>query len=501
MPIKTVQSYISTRNAGLKVCGAQAVISGIAPDGGLFVPEELPALPAEFIIGLGKLPYHARAYEILRLFFPELDDGDKLRLACEESYLRFDTPNVTELRKIDDNAFVLELWHGPTCAFKDMALQILPRLMTLSADHLQVKGEIAILTATSGDTGKAALEGFRDVPGTKILVFYPENGVSDMQKRQMITQEGGNVCVAAVKGNFDDCQTGVKSIFADGNLARDLDYKGIRFSSANSINWGRLAPQIVYYVSSYVDLIQKGEISFGEKINICVPTGNFGNILAAYYAKAMGLPVDRLICASNKNNVLTDFISKGVYNRNREFFTTDSPSMDILISSNLERLLFALSGEDDKLVRSWFDDLRTKGQYQIGDEVRSSLGDIMNAGYADDQTARKEILRLQSEQEYLIDTHTAVAVAVYRDYIRQSGDKTPTVIASTANPYKFAATVYEAVSGKAALPDDFQTAFALEACTGTKMPIALRETQDKTVRFSESYAVSSMEEAVRGFLL
>jgi threonine synthase len=501
MPIETVQSYISTRNAGLKVCGAGAVTNGIAPDGGLFVPETLPKLPPEFIIALGKLPYHERAYEILRLFFPELDAENQLRTACEASYMRFDTPGVTGLRKMGDGAFVLELWHGPTCAFKDMALQILPRLLTMSAKYLHVNSEIAILTATSGDTGKAALEGFRDVPGTKIMVFYPESGVSAMQKRQMITQEGGNVCVAAVKGNFDDCQTGVKSIFGDGELSRDLEYNGIQFSSANSINWGRLAPQIVYYVSSYVDLLQQGEITFGEKINICVPTGNFGNILAAYYAKEMGIPINRLICASNKNNVLTDFIQTGVYNRRREFFTTDSPSMDILISSNLERLLFELSGKDDAQVRSWFADLGTSGQYTVSERVRSALAGIMNAGYADDQTARAEIRRLQYEQNYLIDTHTAVAVAVYRDYVNKSGDKTPTVIASTANPFKFAGAVYEAVSGEAALPDDYQTAFALEAFTGQKMPPALLETRDKTVRFSESYAISAMEEAVRGFLL
>jgi threonine synthase len=485
----------------MKVSGARAVISGIAPDGGLFVPESLPKLTGEFIAALGKLPYHARAYEILRLFFPELDGENGLRTACEESYLRFDTPTVTDLRKIGDSTYILELWHGPTCAFKDMALQMLPRLMTLCARYLRVNREIAILTATSGDTGKAALEGFRDVPGTKIMVFYPENGVSEMQKRQMITGEGENICVAAVKGNFDDCQTGVKAIFGDGDLARDLEHAGIQFSSANSINWGRLAPQIVYYVSCYVDLIQNGEISFGEKINICVPTGNFGNILAAYYAKEMGLPVNRLICASNKNNVLTDFIRTGVYNRKREFFTTDSPSMDILISSNLERLLFALSGNDDAQVRSWFADLGTNGQYRVGDSVCSSLAGIMNAGYADDETARSEIRRLQAEQNYLMDTHTAVAMAAYRDYIKQSGDKTPTVIASTANPYKFVAAAYEAVTGETALPDDYQTAFALEACTGTKMPAALRETQGKAVRFSEVYAVSAMKDAVRGFLL
>ena len=381
--------YKSTRNSEVKVSSAQAIAQGISEDGGLFVPSEIPAITLDDIKALGEKSYAERAFFVFSKYLTDFTEAE-IRYCVEGAYntKNFDTDNIAELAHLFDGTYMLELWHGPTCAFKDMALQILPYLLTTSIKKLGVDKKVVILVATSGDTGKAALEGFKDVEGTEILVFYPEDGVSAMQKKQMTTQEGGNVGVCAIKGNFDDAQTGVKTIFTSKETADKLAENGMMFSSANSINWGRLAPQIIYYVSTYAQLVADGEIELGDKINIVVPTGNFGNILAGYYAKHMGVPVNKLICASNANNVLTDFIKTGIYDRNRPFHTTISPSMDILISSNLERLLYHLSGSDDAQIREWFGSLSKTGRYEVTDEVKKAIADEFYAGCCDDEQTK-----------------------------------------------------------------------------------------------------------------
>ena len=381
--------YKSTRNSEVKVSSAQAIAQGISEDGGLFVPSEIPAITLDDIKALGEKSYAERAFFVFSKYLTDFTEAE-IRYCVEGAYntKNFDTDNIAELAHLFDGTYMLELWHGPTCAFKDMALQILPYLLTTSIKKLGVDKKVVILVATSGDTGKAALEGFKDVEGTEILVFYPEDGVSAMQKKQMTTQEGGNVSVCAIKGNFDDAQTGVKTIFTSKETADKLAENGMMFSSANSINWGRLAPQIIYYVSTYAQLVADGEIELGDKINIVVPTGNFGNILAGYYAKHMGVPVNKLICASNANNVLTDFIKTGIYDRNRPFHTTISPSMDILISSNLERLLYHLSGSDDAQIREWFGSLSKTGRYEVTDEVKKAIADEFYAGCCDDEQTK-----------------------------------------------------------------------------------------------------------------
>jgi threonine synthase len=391
---------------------------------------------------------------------------------------------------------MLELWHGPTCAFKDMALQILPYFLTTSIKKLNVDKKVVILVATSGDTGKAALEGFKDVEGTQIMVFYPEDGVSPMQKRQMTTQEGANVGVCAIKGNFDDCQNGVKAIFTDNQVKEKLSNGGYMFSSANSINWGRLVPQIVYYVSSYATLVADKQIDLGEKVNIVVPTGNFGNILAGYYAKKMGVPIDKLICASNVNKVLTDFINTGVYDRNREFYATCSPSMDILISSNLERLLYLVTGEDDALIRDWFGQLATNGKYEVNDTVKAVLKDEFYGGYCDDADTKKTIKEIYDKYGYTCDTHTAVAVKVYQDYKAQTGDDNKTIIASTASPYKFSASVLEAIDGKVADIDEYDMVNILNERSNMPIPQSLAELKGKERRFNGTIEKTQMEEFV-----
>jgi threonine synthase len=391
---------------------------------------------------------------------------------------------------------MLELWHGPTCAFKDMALQILPYFLTTSIKKLNVDKKVVILVATSGDTGKAALEGFKDVEGTQIMVFYPEDGVSPMQKRQMTTQEGANVGVCAIKGNFDDCQNGVKAIFTDNEVKEKLSNGGYMFSSANSINWGRLVPQIVYYVSAYATLVADKEIDLGERINIVVPTGNFGNILAGYYAKKMGVPIDKLICASNVNKVLTDFINTGIYDRNREFYATCSPSMDILISSNLERLLYLVTGEDDALIRDWFGQLATNGKYEVNDTVKAVLKEEFYGGYCDDVDTKKTIKEIYDKYGYTCDTHTAVAVKVYEDYKSQTGDDNKTIIASTASPYKFSASVLEAIDGKVANIDEYDMVNILNERSNMPIPKSLAELKDKDRRFNGSIEKDNMKSFV-----
>ncbi|MBD5384467.1 MAG: threonine synthase [Ruminococcaceae bacterium] len=494
-------NYASTRNSSLKVTSAHAIVKGLSDEGGLYVPESIPALSEEEILGLCGKSYVERAFAVFSKFLTDFTE-EELKHCVESAYntKNFDTDNIAEIAKLKGGRYVLELWHGPTCAFKDMALQILPYLLTTSAKKEVDGKQIAILVATSGDTGKAALEGFKDVPGTSISVFYPEDGVSPMQKRQMITQEGNNVSVCAVVGNFDDCQNGVKAIFTDKDIEDKLAKKNILLSSANSINWGRLAPQIIYYISTYAQLVKDKEIAYGDKVNIVVPTGNFGNILAAYYAKLMGIPVNKLICASNSNNVLTDFINTGVYDRNRRFYTTISPSMDILISSNLERLLYHLTGENDKLINEWFGALKTSGKYEVNDDVKKQLSELFYAGCCSDEETKAQIHKTFTEEHYLLDTHSAVAVKVYEDYRAKTGDETKTIIASTANPYKFGRAVYEAVGGKGDIEDEFELISRLESETGTEMPAPLAATKDKAVRFTQTVEKQKMGEFVLEFL-
>lgn len=494
-------NYTSTRNSALKVTSAHAIVKGLSDEGGLYVPESIPKLTKEEILSFCDKPYVDRAFDVFSKFLTDFTK-EELRYCVEGAYndKNFDTNNIAEVKKLKEGRYVLELWHGPTCAFKDMALQILPYLLTTSAKKTVDGKHISILVATSGDTGKAALEGFKDVPGTSISVFYPEDGVSPMQKRQMITQDGANVNVCAVKGNFDDCQNGVKAIFTDKSIERKLAENNILLSSANSINWGRLAPQIIYYVSAYAQLIKDKEIEYGEKVNIVVPTGNFGNILAAYYAKLMGIPVNKLICASNSNNVLTDFINTGIYDRNRQFYTTISPSMDILISSNLERLLYHLADGDDKLINEWFGSLKSSGRYEVNAEVKAKIGELFCAGCCDDNETKSEIRKTFNEEHYLLDTHTAVAVKVYDDYKTKTGDKTKTIIASTANPYKFGRAVFDAVDGGAQPEDEFELIAKLEAATDTKMPAPLAATKGKAIRFTNTVEKQEMGDVVLGFL-
>ena len=493
--------YTSTRDRSVRVSSSQAIARGISADGGLFVPEEIPKISLDFIDSLKNLDYISRAKKILSLYLTDFTE-EEIDRCVNGAYKagKFSSEKVAPVKKIADGANVLELWRGPTCAFKDMALQLLPHLLTVSAKKTAPDKTIVILVATSGDTGKAALEGFRDVDGTKIMVFYPVEGVSPMQKLQMTSQEGENVSVCAIEGNFDDAQNGVKAIFTDASVAEKLNENGMMFSSANSINWGRLVPQIVYYISAYVELLESGTIKLGEKINIVVPTGNFGNILAAYYAEEMGLPVKKLICASNANNVLTDFLKTGKYDKNRPFFTTVSPSMDILISSNLERLLFHLSGENDELIRDWMKKLSTEGKYEVTPEIGEKLLSLFDAGFCDDDQTRETIAKSFAEG-YLPDTHTAVAIKVFEDYVKRTGDKTETVVASTANPYKFSAAVLTAVAG--GVPEDadeFQQVSLLIEKTGEPCPPQLANLKDKSVRFTRVSEKAEMISAVYDML-
>ena len=495
--------YKSTRSSNVSVTSAQAIAQGIADDGGLFVPESFPQFSYSDLCELSHLSYTERAVRILSEYLTDFD-CDEIEEAVHKAYadgkFDYDTPApLVHLQKGWVEMYMLELWLGPTCAFKDMALQLLPHLLTKSLQKIHSNKTAVILVATSGDTGKAALEGFKNVDGTRILVFYPQNGVSPMQKRQMITQEGNNVFVCAIEGNFDDAQTGVKKIFTDANLNELLAHNGMMFSSANSINWGRLLPQIVYYFSAYCDLIAKGELKReGQEINIVVPTGNFGNILAAYYAKKMGLPVHRLICASNSNNVLTEFIRTGVYNRGRQFFTTISPSMDILVSSNLERLVFDLTGNDSARVAGWMKDLSETGKYQVGADVLEQIQSLFYAGCCDDDATRATIKDIYHEENYLCDTHTAVAVNVYHQYINDTNDLgTPTVIASTASPYKFADSVLGSLS-QDYLRDasEFCKVQELSELTGTPVPAPIAALASKPVRFHNSCTKGTMGEMV-----
>ena len=493
--------YNSTQNKNEVVSSAQAIAQGISKDGGLFVPQQFPEYDEATFKALLKTDYKGRAKKIFSDFltdFTEEEIDECVNKAYTAQKFGGENPAPIASCNMDGNALnILELWHGPTCAFKDMALQILPHLLTISLKKTYDGKDAVILVATSGDTGKAALEGFKDVDHTKIIVFYPQNGVSPMQKHQMNTQEGKNVKVCAIEGNFDDAQTGVKKIFTTPAVSEKLAEHNMLFSSANSINWGRLLPQIVYYVSAYCDMVNSGKINFGEKINVVVPTGNFGNILASYYASLMGLPVNKFICASNSNNVLTDFIKTGVYDKNRHFYTTMSPSMDILVSSNLERLLYKLSDNSDTYTREWMNSLKTTGKYEVTDEVKSIINDKFYGGYCDDKQTQDTINKLFKENNYLCDTHTAVAVNVYEQYVNETGDKMPTVIASTASPYKFSKSVLQAVAPDVQLPEtEFDTVDKLNEITKMPVPAPLAGLKNKTARFSDVTEVNKMQDYV-----
>lgn len=472
---------ISTRGKSKNMLALDAVLQGIAEDGGLFVPEIFPKVPLETLLEWGRTPYAECAARVLCCYF-DIEYEEMLSMT-REAYASFADSEVIPIQKIAEGEYVMELFHGPTLAFKDVALQLLPRLMRRALETS--KEDALILTATSGDTGKAALEGFRDVPRTKIAVFYPEEGVSDMQKLQMTTQQGQNVYVGAIRGNFDDAQSMVKKLFADLEFRRAAEERGMRLSSANSINFGRLAPQIAYYIYSYGRLVAAREIEAGQKVNFVVPTGNFGNILAAYYAMRMGLPVNRLICASNKNNVLTDFLESGVYMADREFYKTTSPSMDILISSNLERLLFEIVGRDSDRVRQYMGDLNEQGNYRIRQAEKLELDGLFFGGFADEYPTASTIKNTFAKEGYLMDTHTAVGRAVYLNYKHLMGDDTPTILAATASPFKFPQDVLHAIT-RERQADAFAAAEELARIAGGEVPEALTKLKKQPVRFTDS---------------
>lgn len=489
--------YKSTRNSEKTVTASQAILKGLAEDGGLFVPASIPKLP----VSLGELKnmnYQETAYAVMKEFLTDFTE-EELRNCITKAYdSKFDTEDIAPLAKAHD-AYFLELYHGATIAFKDMALSILPHLLTTSAKKNQVKNEIVILTATSGDTGKAALAGFANVEGTKIIVFYPKNGVSKVQELQMVTQKGDNTSVIAIHGNFDNAQSGVKAMFENKKLAKELDQAGYQFSSANSINIGRLVPQIVYYVYAYGKLLQNGEIEEGEEINVVVPTGNFGNILAAYYAKNMGLPIAKLICASNENKVLYDFFQTGTYDKNREFILTTSPSMDILISSNLERLIYQIAGGDAKKDQELMNALKSKGVYAITEEMKKNLADF-EAGYATEEQVKQTIHDLYTDTGYVIDTHTAVAASVYNEYRKNTGDTAKTVIASTASPYKFARSVMTAIDASYDAMEEFELIDELHKVSQMDIPNAIEEIRNAEIRHTTECDIDQMEASVKAVL-
>lgn len=490
--------YSSTRNKNIKYTASQAILQGLCEDGGLFVPDHIPELPIP-LSDFSGLTYQETAYQIMRMFLTDFSE-EELKHCISAAYdSKFDTPLIAPLAKVGD-AYYLELYHGATVAFKDMALSILPHLMTVSARKNYIEDDIVILTATSGDTGKAALAGFADVPGTKIIVFYPRGGVSRIQELMMVTQKGSNTSVVSIEGNFDDAQNGVKAAFADQVLKDEMKQNGCCFSSANSINVGRLIPQVVYYFYAYAQLMSSGEISPGSEINITVPTGNFGNILAAYYARKMGLPVHKLICASNENKVLFDFFQTGTYDRNRDFVLTSSPSMDILISSNLERLIYDIAGEDDGKVRSFMKSLKNNGSYEISDDMRFRLSGF-SSGYADENETRQMIHDTFRTYQYIMDTHTAVAGSVYRRYRKETNDTMPTVIVSTASPYKFAHSVMTAIDDSYEGYDEFALIDELHRVSGMNIPAAVRDIRGASVIHTRNCTESEMKNTIRQILV
>ena len=489
--------YSSTRNAAETATASQAILKGLAENGGLFVPNTIPALDVP-LEDLAKMSYQEVAYEVMSRMLTDFTE-EELKYCISHAYdSKFDTAEIAPLKKAH-GANYLELFHGSTIAFKDMALSILPYLLTTSAKKNQVKNDIVILTATSGDTGKAALAGFADVPGTRIIVFYPKHGVSPIQEKQMVTQKGDNTAVVGIIGNFDDAQTGVKNMFNDKALAEEMDAANMQFSSANSINIGRLVPQMVYYVYAYSRLVADGTIQAGEKINVVVPTGNFGNILAAYYAKEMGLPIAKFICASNENKVLYDFFKTGEYDKNREFILTSSPSMDILISSNLERLLYKIAGNNAEKDAELMKALTTEGKYTITPEMKEKLAEFYG-GYATEEETAATIKKIYQEDDYIIDTHTAVAATVYDKYVAETGDQTPTVIASTASPYKFTRSVMNAIDHTYDSKSDFELIDELNRLSGVAVPQAIEDIRTAPVVHDTVCDKSEMEATVKKIL-
>lgn len=489
--------YKSTRSDNVTITASQAILKGLASDGGLFVPTQLPKLNVS-LEELSKMSYKETAYAVMKEFLTDFTE-EELKSCIDKAYdSKFDTEEIAPLVKAE-GAYYLELFHGATIAFKDMALSILPHLLTTSAKKNNVKNEIVILTATSGDTGKAALAGFADVPSTRIVVFYPKGGVSPIQEKQMVTQKGDNTFVVGIKGNFDQAQSGVKAIFGNKELEAEMDKAGFQFSSANSINIGRLVPQVVYYVYAYAKLLANGEITDGEKINVVVPTGNFGNILAAYYAKNMGLPIDKLICASNDNKVLYDFFTTGIYDKNREFILTTSPSMDILISSNLERLIYKIAGNDAAKNKELMTSLTTTGKYDITDDMRAELKDFYG-NYATEKETAEIIKDIYEKTGYIIDTHTAVAAVVSRKYLRDTNDTNKLVIASTASPFKFTRSVMNAINSKYDSMGDFELVDELSKIGNVKVPNAIEEIRNAKVLHNTVCEVDEMTDVVKKFL-
>lgn len=491
--------YSSTRNSEKKFTASQAILKGLADDGGLFIPESIPALDVS-IEELSKMSYQETAYAVMKKFLTDFTE-EELKNCIDRAYdSKFDTPQIAPLVNAD-GAYYLELFHGSTIAFKDMALSILPHLLTTAAKKNNVKNDIVILTATSGDTGKAAMAGFADVEGTQIIVFYPKNGVSPIQEKQMLTQKGANTHVVGIHGNFDQAQSAVKKMFNDKDLEKVMDDAGYQFSSANSINIGRLVPQIVYYVYAYAKLYANGDIAKDEKINVVVPTGNFGNILAAFYAKNMGLPIAKLICASNENKVLYDFFTTGEYNKNREFILTNSPSMDILISSNLERLIYRIAGNDAAKNAGLMKELSETGKYTVTPEMKEKLTDFYG-NYTSEKETGEAIKKLYEDTGYVIDTHTAVAAGVYDKYKKETGDtKTKTVIASTASPFKFTRSVMEAIDPKYASMGDFELVDELSKIANVKVPQAIEDIRSAKILHDTECDVDKMEDTVKAFLI
>ena len=490
--------YRSTRNANETATASEAILKGLANEGGLFVPDSIPALDVS-LTDLAQMNYQQVAYEVMKLMFTDFTE-EELKTCINNAYdSKFDTEEIAVTKKVD-GAYYLELFHGATIAFKDMALSILPHLLVTSARKNNVKNEIVILTATSGDTGKAALAGFADVPGTKIIVFYPKSGVSPIQEKQMVTQKGDNTYVIGIKGNFDDAQTGVKKMFSNKELAKVMNDNGFQFSSANSINIGRLVPQVVYYVKAYADLLKQGALKAGEPMNVVVPTGNFGNILASYYAKQMGIPIGKFVCASNKNKVLFDFFETGKYDRNREFYVTTSPSMDILISSNLERMIYRIAGNDAKQCAKFMAALTKDGEYVITDAMKAELSEFFGAFGSEEETAVK-IKEVYDKEGYVMDTHTAVAAVAYDKYKAATGDdKTPTVIASTASPYKFTRSVMDAIDPAYDAEDDFELVDELNKVSKTAIPKAIEEIRTAPVLHDTVCETAGMEDEVKKIL-
>lgn len=494
--------YKSTRSENYNCTCAEAIKQGLSPDGGLFVPSQFHQFSIDEIDAMKNMTYQQRAVKVLSRFLTDFTVGE-IEECVSAAYNKdsFATESITPVYKLNNQVYFLELWHGVTCAFKDIALQILPHLLTKSIKKTKDERTAVILVATSGDTGKAALEGFRDVDGTKIAVFYPIDGVSKIQKLQMATQDGNNVIVSGIVGNFDDAQSGVKKIFTDNEFIDELDKRGYMLSSANSINWGRLAPQIVYYFSAYSDMLKAGEVTLGEKVNFVVPTGNFGDILAGYYAKLLGLPVNKLVCASNTNNVLTDFIETGVYDKNRQFYVTDSPSMDILISSNLERFIYNLSGNDSTATKKYMDALATYGHYKVSDEIKEKMDEVLWGGCCDDNDTAISIKDTFEKYKYVMDTHTAVGKNVCDKYLFETDDKTKTVILSTASPFKFNNAVLSAILGEDAVKnkDEFELLDMLSGISGLVIPKSLGQLKNKEVRFGGKIQRDDMKQFVSDF--